>query len=153
MGAPGLRCSVFSLLLLKTPLLNPPRPLAPYSSADPALPDSPLIGPPSPRIRNSQQMWASRLFSGMWSICTGIRSLVTRPAPLRHPDSWPPGPANAHTYRITGFHTRSILLLSNPRPAPLLFCFIYGSAPVPPTQSGTRVLSRWSRKKRPSRPG
>ena len=77
----------FLLTSFKYPPSTTPRPLAPYSSADPALPDSPLIGPPSPRIRNSQQMWASRLFSGMWSICTGIRSLVTRPAPLRHPDS------------------------------------------------------------------
>jgi hypothetical protein len=133
--------SPFLLTSVKDPLQIPPgrsHPFLPLPMVagyppctggwQPALPDDPrhrrgCPGAPPAQILNSRPMWVSRLSSDTWSFCTGITYLSSEgPPPLRHANLWPPGPANAHTYRITGFHTRSILLLSNPRPAPLLFC-------------------------------
>jgi len=106
---------------------NSPRPLAPYSSPYLALPDSPVIGSPSAQIRNSQPyMGISFVYWCMEHLYWNNLYLVTGPAPAQ---------------------TRRICALL------IIVLFFYGSAPLPPTQSGTRVLPRWSGKKRSYRPG
>jgi hypothetical protein len=124
-GCPGAPLLCFLFTSFKDPPSTTPRPLAPYSSADPALPDLPVIGAPSTQIRNSQHMWVSRLIRGPWSYLKGLASASSQGC----------------VAQTAGFVHFS-----------LLFCCLW-KCTAPPAPIGCQVLPRWSGKKRPSRPG
>ena len=97
-------------------------------------------------------MWVSRLIRGPWSYLKGLASASSQGCAAQTAGFVAPRarqrthlPNNRLSYPQ---HT----LLSNPRPAPLLFCCLW-KCTAPSAPIGCQVLPRWSRQKRSSRPG